>query len=236
MRTLTLVVLTVLATACGESDATTPTTPTPPITNPTPTPTPTTVTMDGTVRESVPTTNTPVPSATIRITSGAQSGQTRQADGNGYYVFDGLTAGAFTVEVSAPNYGTTTASVTRQSSGQEHFTLTPTRREVDQTETGEISASAARCETRAGSQPCVIVAMDVHHPGQIEANLDWLPTTTNLDLDVYRDDTRLTTSQNVSLNYEAVSIGVEPGRYQLRVYYRDGVVATRYTLRVRRPN
>jgi hypothetical protein len=194
--------------------------------------------MDGVVNETAPTTGRAIPGAVVRIASGPEAGQSRTADGNGYFVFNALTPGQFAVEVSAANYESATFNVTRSttSTGRQNFNLRPVLRTLDETFTGEISGGTPRCTTRLGQQPCVTVNLDIHHSGTLEATLDWLPTTTDLDLDLYLATTRLANSDNISRNNEFISSQVQPGTYQLRLYYWDGSVITRYTLRVRRPS
>jgi hypothetical protein len=80
------------------------------------------------------------------------------------------------------------------------------------------------------------VTLKLHHPGNVEAQLDWQPTNTDLDLDLYSGTTRLANSDNIRYNSEFVSASVGSGTYQLRIYYSDGSVIFRYTIRVRRPN
>lgn len=240
-RVLPTLALVALSFGCGQSSSpTAPTTTTPPPTTTTPTPAPaTSVAMDGVVAETAPTTGKTIPGATIRITSGPEAGQSRVADGNGYYAFQELTPGSFTVEVSAPNYESTSFTVTRAATttGRQDFNIRPARRELQETFTGEISGGSSKCTTREGFLPCSIVTLDVHHDGMLEATLDWLPTTTDLDLDLYEGTTRLATSDNIRYNFETITSQVSAGTsYQLRIYYYDGSLISRYTLRVRRPS
>jgi hypothetical protein len=123
MKQLVIAMLCAFTVACGSSKETSPTSPTP-NPNPTPTPTPTvTYTLSGRITENA---FTPVPSATVAITDGANAGKTQTADPLGAYRLTDLAAGTFTLSVSATGYQTKTMSVNLARDTTMDVTMTPT--------------------------------------------------------------------------------------------------------------
>ena len=123
MKQLFLAMLCAFTVACGASKETSPTAPTP---NPTPTPTPTpttTYTLNGRITENA---FTPVPGATVAITEGANAGKTQTADPLGSYRLTDLTAGTFTLSISASGYQTKTMNVNLTHDETMDVTMTPT--------------------------------------------------------------------------------------------------------------
>ena len=71
---------------------------------------PATFTLSGTLTDG--TSHGILPNLTIQISAGTNVGKSTVTDGNGNYVMSGLSAGAFTLSVSAISYQTTTQQVT----------------------------------------------------------------------------------------------------------------------------
>jgi len=122
MKQLLLAMVCALSVACGSSD-TSPTTPTPtPSPNPTPAPTPT-YTLSGRITENP---FTPVPSANVAITDGVNAGKSQTADPLGSYRFTDLTAGTFTLTITANGYQpkSMTVNLTRDTTMDVQLTAT----------------------------------------------------------------------------------------------------------------
>jgi hypothetical protein len=80
--------------------------------------------------------------ATIRISSGPDSGQSSTSADNGYYTFGALQAGTFNVTATAGGYLSFSKSVTLNENTQSDFGLSPTPPSVEY----RITGTARRCD------------------------------------------------------------------------------------------
>jgi hypothetical protein len=230
----------VLMFACGGDDS--PTAPTPPPAPapvppaPAPPSTPSTSEIFGVLREIDPSVGVPIQGGTVQITTGPNAGKSTTTDGNGYYVFNEVTRGTFTLRSSANGYEPGEQSVTLANPRQQDLQLRPVLQILDQTLTGAVSGgTASRCGSFT-TKPCATFSIPIHHAGTLEAVLSWNSGVNDLDLELYRGTTELASSNGVSRNEERISSQVSQGMYQIRVIYYNGSTVQDFQLRVRRPN
>jgi hypothetical protein len=95
-----VVLLVILASACGGRSTTT---------SPSPTPTATTFSLSGTVTDS--TTGSGISNATVTVVDGVNAGKSTTTGSSGSYSFAGLQPGGFTVTISASNYASQSKGV-----------------------------------------------------------------------------------------------------------------------------
>ena len=243
-----LIILALLAAACGGSGKSTPTSPTPPTTTvpPTTTTTPATTTippavtrfvLDGRVRESAPTSDQFVRGATVRILDGPNGGTSTMSDGNAYYVFNNVAAASFTIEVSQPGFDTSSTPITVTGNRNFDLFIRPTLRILDESFNDAISGGDSRCGGILQNDPCRRYPFGVHYSDNAEAVLTWGSGANDLDLELWQGSNRIANSSSATRTEERVSSRVNAGSsYQWRVVYYSGSTIQNYQLRVRRPN
>jgi hypothetical protein len=226
------------AAGCGSSPSSPSSAPVP---TPSPTPAPSTFTMSGGISESAPTTTNKIPGAVVMVMDGANAGKSATADGAGNYSMTGLTAGTFTVGVSAAGYQSVSRSVTLSSNSTQNFTVNPNPATISDNFTGTISGGDATCSGGDGiftTVPCKVITMQVHNAGQLTATLDWSPNrVADLDLSLFRGSTMIARSATATGGRESVSANLTAGfTYELHVTYYTGSAITTYTVAVSHPN
>jgi hypothetical protein len=199
--------------------------------------------MTGRVTESAPTTTTPIGGATVTIADGANAGKSTTTDSGGNFSLASLTAGGFTVNVSAPGYQARGIGVSLTTSSTQAFSLSPNAQTLTETFTGSISGGDARCTGGDGTftdKACKVITLHVHNPGNLVATLDWSPSgsAADLDLSLFRAGTTTAIVRSTGVtSQETVSTSLTAGfDYELHVTYYAGSSITAYTLRVTHPN
>jgi hypothetical protein len=189
----------------------------------------------GAIRETIPTASTPVGDVRVEIVSGQNTGRTTQANAGGEYRFDDLTFGGFTVRLSKPGYETQEVGLTFTQSATRDFNLSPLPRTIQRTITGTLSGGDATCGDFL-PKACRRIFIDTHHDGTLEARLTWTAST-DLDLELWRNGTRIASSNGVGSRLEMISSAISARTsYELRVIYYSGSSITNFSLQLTHPN
>lgn len=221
--------LALVLTACG-SGSSAPTSPTPPAAQ--------TFTLGGAVTETAPTTTNKIPGATITFIDGSNAGKSATADGAGNYALAGLATGGFTVRTTAAGYNEKSQPVTINANTSLTVQLNPVPQTLSSTRNDTISGGDATCSDGIGStRPCKTITLPIHNDGPISATLTWEPSSTDLDLTLWRGTALIASSRTASGRTETVSANATGGaNFELHVTYYQGSVITTFQLRVTNPN
>jgi hypothetical protein len=100
---------------------------------------------------------------------------------------------------------------------------------------GSIGPADTTCSTPVGERPCRIISFTPTASGLIDALLAWSSAGTDIDLFLYRDNSRIASSFASSGFHERVFEAIEAGRaYELRIVYFSGSTVQNYTLALSR--
>ena len=192
MRILMLVVALLGTVSCSGGERALPANPT------SPSPPSGTLTLSGTTSETAPTTTTAIGGAKVSVSHGPNAGRTVTSDGNGAFTLGALEAGIFAVRVEAANYVTHSQEITLTADQRVAFALDPVFQLITVSREGSIEG-AAGCPGywdynygRAISpinaiEPCTAeYVLDVHHSGNIDAQLSWSDRDVFFWMELYR--------------------------------------------------
>jgi hypothetical protein len=226
---------------CDSKSPTSPSTPAgggstnPPSTN-NPAPSSTIGYVAGTVSETFPTASTAIQDVRVEVIGGTNAGKGVWTSPNGQYTLADLTFAALTLRFSKTGYQSRDVTMNFTATGtMQNTNLNPAPTIITEIQTGEISGGDSSTCGSSEPLPCHVYTVNVHNAGPLEAKLTWSGGA-DLDLELYRNDTRIANSSEAGGTEELVSSTVSAGSYQLRVIYYLGSTITKYTLRIARPN
>ena len=220
-------VLALAGYGCGDDDPDSPTSPTtstpPPATTPPPAATPpppaATFTVSGVVSESFPTTDVRLEGVRVTLTGGTAA----TTNSRGEFTFTNVAAGSYQLRAEKGGYDDQLRNVTLSNEGATvNFALTPKEEIIERTSTGRIGQDDENC--RGLSKPCRRFDFGVHHAGEVTAELRWVSSDANLDIELRCDDAVVAVAaESRNTVTESLTADVRAGqRCELLVVHQNG--------------
>jgi hypothetical protein len=221
-------VLALAGYGCGDDDPDSPTSPTtgtpPPTTTPppvtTPPPAPATFTVSGVVSESFPTTDVRLEGARVSLTSSTAT----TTNSRGEFTFTNVAAGSYELRAEKGGYDDQVRSVTLSDAGATvTFALRPKEETIERTSTDRLGQDDPNCS--GSSKPCRRYDFGVHHDGEVTADLSWVSSDADLDIELRCDSQVVATaaeSKGNTINESLVAEVRAGQRCELRVVHQSG--------------